>query len=154
MPEVTLPYGMKMCPGFTSNYSQPDTTFACGDTSGGRRSGDPALIKAGRETCDRCSRQRKKWDEEHGAAERLKLEKQGRYTGLIEAYATDVRGGHFDYSTLFGAMSSLDALKLRGTFPPYAHGGTGSWTSEGVSAADKLNILRVLAGIPIVHPRH
>lgn len=159
-----LPPGTKLCPGWTSEYPPDKPAVAkCGEDSYGRRKAHQQVINDGSDMCSRCHRQKAKWDEENGARLKQAREQNARVDSIIELYADDVRatipaGGKFPDTAAFLAavVTAIDTLKPRGRYAPHAKEGTEGYYRYGlgdkVMAADKLNILRKLAGLPLRYP--
>lgn len=154
----TLPAGLKVCPGWTTELGGlAGKTIECGGRDYGRRGGDPAVIRHG-DMCARCRKQKAKWDDEHGRRDQAEREAKERYESLIAAYVADVRAAIDDDGTptLAFAVAEVDALKLRSEYPPHVHAGQPGWRTShyesGVAPGHKLNVLRRLAGLPIVVP--
>lgn len=168
-----LPPGTKVCPGWSSEFS-PETgvdsegymarynvtkasgaavKYHCGQPPSGR-STDPSVIRDGSERCERCRRQKAKYDQEHGLAERQRQEIEVRYNGLIDAYVRDVKGD-LDIgptSTLGNVLGRVDVLTPRSELEPFARRGEDgfqTWYNErDVGDDQKLDVLRSIAGLP------
>lgn len=166
-----LPAGLKVCPGWTSEFapegyinqqgygargSGHDIPFECGGKSGGRRGGDPAVIRDGATKCARCAKQKAKYDQEHGLNERRERESKERYESLIAEYVEDLEAAVPEGATLQELVTALDALEVRSDYPPHVRRGEAGYRSTfyepSVPPAVRLNVLRQRAGLPIVVP--
>lgn len=178
---ATLPAGLKVCPGWTSEYTKltgvdrdgytstysmtkasgEAVKHACGGSSVNRRRADPGLIRDGQVMCSRCRKQKTKFDNENGAQLRREERQRADYEGLIEAYKNDVLVALDGTATadlgIRAYLSAVDGLVARDDRPPYARYGEAgfrSWADRKVDDANKLNVLRSLAGLDLVPGRY
>lgn len=130
------------CPGFDAVNGKH---FTCGELSRGRARAN--IIRPGTAPCERCTRQRSKYDEEHGLRVQRELAESTRYKALIELYVADLSSNHdWSWDKLGTILHAVDGLKARSTWSPHNLGGQ----VEPIPESDKLNVLRSLAGLPII----
>lgn len=132
------------CPGWTG---LDDTKHRCGPARDARY-GQPNIIRATQEMCDRCHRQKAKYDQEKVLRQREAERQRQSQVDKVKLWIGDLTSPaqHLLPPTdLRFVIESIEALRGRGHFEPYH---LTESTYDKPRTDDHWDVLRGLAGLP------